>query len=686
MGERLGLRVRFLLFFAALFAGGLAAIGAGLWVGYSRGGGVIDGYVIAGLIGALGLLGATAWVALLFDENVAKPILEIASDLHTRANAEVDAEMNLSAARHLGSLAPAADAINRSLTEMRDAQERVIERETDRLNREKALFEALLRDLAEGVIVATMDHRVMLYNRVAQAMLGNLGLDRPLTGFLRPEPLGHALDRLSAKLSRGQVALESFLAATADGERFLLARVGPVLRDEEQIGYVLIFHDATEDMVAHADRDHLFNELLEGARRPAAAIGTVLGLLQADAEMDPELRVTFNASMQEEIDRLIGCLQEMAARNEAILTRHWPMSDVSSDDIFDGLKARGIAPLEVRGEPHFLSCDGFAVLEILASVISGLAESGTREGLTLAAEPRDGEIWLAVGWRGEEVPDGLLDQWLKEPLSESYGRYSGRDALAGHRTDMWSEVTADGHRIVLPLNTAEAPELAPADARPEFYDFNLPSADAAGDLADRPLSELRFVVFDTETTGLSPRGGDEIVQIAGVRIVNGRILRGEIFDTLVNPGRRIPEASTAVHKIDDSMVVDAPDIVEAGRKFHEFCEGSVLVAHNAPFDLAFLRLKQEVIGRKFDQPALCTVLLSASLFSHTGQHTLDALVDRFGVELPTELRHTALGDAVATAEVFRQMLDVMASAGITTLGEAIAASREMTKIRKAQNY
>ncbi|MEH6361843.1 MAG: exonuclease domain-containing protein, partial [Amylibacter sp.] len=110
------------------------------------------------------------------------------------------------------------------------------------------------------------------------------------------------------------------------------------------------------------------------------------------------------------------------------------------------------------------------------------------------------------------------------------------------------------------------------------------------------------------------------------------------------------------------------------------------VAHNAPFDLAFLRLKEKQIGRQFSHPVLCTVLLSAAMFDHTGAHTLDDLAGRFGVSIRPELRHTALGDAVATAEVFQQMLQVMQSEGIATLRQAIEAEKRMTQIRRAQNY
>ena len=684
MRERFGLRLRFALFFAALGVGGVAILIGALWLGFNRNGGPMDGYVLAGLAAGFGILGLTAWIGYLFDENVARPILGLASDLNTRARADVGAEIDEEQARYLGALAPAARAIHEALSEAREAQERAVARETDRLAREKALFEALLRDLAEGVVVVTPDNRLMLFNRAAEDLLGGLGLDRPLGAYIRLDPLSHAIERLDKNLARGHSEAESFLVPTADGERFLLGRVSPVLSGDDRLGHVLIFHDATEDLQAHADRDHLFNTLMEDVRRPAAAIGAVLDVLQSDADIPPKTRATFDAAMNEELSRLFNCLRDMDARHGKITTRHWPMSKVAADDIFEGLKARIDLPLQTDGGAHFLRCDGFAIMEVMARVVQGLSQEGGRDGFALRAERHGNEVWLSLQWQGAEVRESDLDAWLKQPLSESYGAYSGRDVLEGHRTEIWSETGGYGHRIVLPLEASGAPALASEDVRPEFYDFNLPTN--VGEVAERKLADLSFVVFDTETTGLAPSGGDKIVQIAGVRIVNGRILRGEVFNTLVNPGCAIPPASTKVHGISDDMVTEAPDIVSAGQAFHRYCEGGVLVAHNAPFDMAFLRRDESLIGQQFDHPVLCTVLLSAALYEHTGEHTLDALAERFGVTIPPELRHTALGDAMATAEVFLQMIGVMQAAGIDTLGDAISAGQRMTKIRKAQDY
>ena len=686
MKERIGLRLRFALFFAALFLGGTAAILGGLWVGYSRVGGAADGYVIAGVIGIFALLGVTTWVSFLFDEYVAKPILALTSDLNTRAQATVDQQIDEQPARYLGALAPAANAINDALTELRQKQELAIARATSNIGRDRALFEALLHDLAEGVVVVTPNQRVMLFNRVAQELLSKLGLDRMLSSCLQVEPLDHALVRLAARLDADPAAVESFLASTKDGEKFLLGRVGSISADGEQIGYVLIFHDTTEELTAHREQDHLFNILLEGTRRPVAAVSAVLDVLQTDAEMPPDMRVTLNASMQEEIDRLISRLQDISVRHDTSVVRHWPMSRVSTNDVYYGLSARNITALSLKGEDHFMTCDAFAVVEILSSMLRRLAESGTRSAFLFQAWQEETEIRIGICWSGEEVTDGQLENWLQRPLSPVYGQFTGRDALKTHRTDVWAEQSGEGYRLVLPLSAAAAPELRPSDERPEFYDFNLPETGQEAGLDDKQLTKLPFVVFDTETTGLSPRGGDEIVQIAGVRIVNGRILRGDVFNTLVDPKRSIPAASSAVHGITDEMVRGASDIASAGQAFHDFCEGSVLVAHNAPFDLAFLHLKEDRIGHRFDHPVLCTVLLSAAMFGHTGLHTLDALAERFGVELPEDVRHTALGDALATAEVFIQLLEIMAAANIITLGEAKEAARQMTKIRRNQKY
>jgi DNA polymerase III subunit epsilon len=159
-----------------------------------------------------------------------------------------------------------------------------------------------------------------------------------------------------------------------------------------------------------------------------------------------------------------------------------------------------------------------------------------------------------------------------------------------------------------------------------------------------------------------------------VRIVNGRLLRNEVFERLVDPGRPLNPASARVHRIDAAALGGQPKIGEVLPAFHRFCEDTVLVAHNAAFDMRFLELKRAATGVHFDQPVLDTLLLSALVHPGLEDHRLEAIGERLGVGLIG--RHTALGDALLTGEIFLKLLPLLAERGIVTLSQALDASRE----------
>ena len=221
--------------------------------------------------------------------------------------------------------------------------------------------------------------------------------------------------------------------------------------------------------------------------------------------------------------------------------------------------------------------------------------------------------------------------------------------------------------------------MAPDAARPLVYDFDLLDKETSDNLNQTALRDLTFVVFDSETTGLDPVS-DEVVQLGAVRVVNGKIVQGEVFNTLVNPGRPIPPGSTAVHQVSDAMVLDAPLFDAVCRDFHRFCENAVIIAHNAPFDMAFLRRQSKGTKISFDHPILDTVHLSAVVFGGSAEHTLDALCERLQVEIPVEVRHTALGDALATAEALVAMIPVLEGRGLTTFADVRAEVQKHNRI------
>lgn len=240
---------------------------------------------------------------------------------------------------------------------------------------------------------------------------------------------------------------------------------------------------------------------------------------------------------------------------------------------------------------------------------------------------------------------------------------------------------AKGYMLI--LDDVQA-EFAPDASRPVVYDFDLLDAPAPKAIEDTPLRDLTYTVFDSETTGFLPHK-DDVVQIGAVRVVNGKMVAGEVVDQLVNPGRPIPPNTTKVHGISDDMVQGAPDPVTACRDFHDFARGSVLVAHNAPFDVAFMRRYGKRAGVEWDHPVLDTVLLSAVLFGASETHTLDALCDRLGITIPPELRHTALGDADATAKVLCKLLPMLESRGFTTFGQVIEQTRKHGRLLEDLN-
>ncbi len=226
-----------------------------------------------------------------------------------------------------------------------------------------------------------------------------------------------------------------------------------------------------------------------------------------------------------------------------------------------------------------------------------------------------------------------------------------------------------------PIGEPVEAEPAPARAapRPVVYDFRLLDLDAHAPGAGDDLRSLAYTVLDTETTGLDPRGGDTIVSMGAVRVDRARVREDDTFDRLVDPGRRIPAVATSVHGITNEMVAGRSPLPDVLKDIARFADDTVLVGHDIAFDLAFLRPVEEAAGAQMPARVLDILLLSAVLHPADGEnHSLDALARRYSI--PVLGRHTALGDALVTAEILVAMIDELAAAGIVTYGEAVQAA------------
>jgi len=151
-------------------------------------------------------------------------------------------------------------------------------------------------------------------------------------------------------------------------------------------------------------------------------------------------------------------------------------------------------------------------------------------------------------------------------------------------------------------------------------------------------------------------------------------LQGETFESLVDPRRAVSAESIAVHGITADLLAGQPTIDVVLPRFARFAEDPVLVGHNAAFDMRFLQLKEERTGVKFRQPVLDTLLLAAVVHPDAPSQALEDVAQRMGIAVIG--RHTALGDALATAEVFLRLIPLLAAQGIHTLGQARAASEK----------
>jgi len=197
---------------------------------------------------------------------------------------------------------------------------------------------------------------------------------------------------------------------------------------------------------------------------------------------------------------------------------------------------------------------------------------------------------------------------------------------------------------------------------------------------NKPITETEFVIFDTETTGLNVKRGDRIVSISGVRLKEDRIDLSDVFHEIVNPNRDIPSASTIVHEILPRMVNGKPTIEKVLPDFIKYIGASVLVAHHEWLDMSFLnREMARLYGIPVQNIVLDTVVLDHVLIAKRTpasmtatmkvDSTLSAVAERYHVTV--EELHSSFWDALATAQIFQQMIKEVQRLGILRLRDLL---------------
>ncbi|MCM8796082.1 MAG: exonuclease domain-containing protein [Candidatus Omnitrophica bacterium] len=187
---------------------------------------------------------------------------------------------------------------------------------------------------------------------------------------------------------------------------------------------------------------------------------------------------------------------------------------------------------------------------------------------------------------------------------------------------------------------------------------------------DRNLEEIEFTIFDTETTGLDPKSGDRIIEIAAIRFKGTQNL--QTFQSLINPGRQISEGAFSVHHINEEMLKDAPTAKEVLPQFLEFIHDTCLASYNAGFDLGFLNNELKIIGRKElrDFVVVDVLKMARRLLPGLGRYALVCVAEKLGIGLTQ--KHRALADVELTLEVFNKLKNNLLEKGIVDFNNFIS--------------
>jgi len=664
-----------------------------------------------GLLIMIGLVGAGAAAVLMksfAQDSIAAPAL-LADEIGLLVGTDPSRRLKPSGSPELQRIAEAVNSLADQRQSLQDDVESRIREARLSVEEERNRLAALMSELNQSVVVCNLDGRILLYNNRARLQFKALsdapsaagggeiiGLGRSIYLVFERNLIVHALESIQERIRRqSSQPMANFVTTTRAGQ-LLRVQMAPVMSTTEGdadgtvSGFVLMLDNITRNFESETRRDQLLNSVTEGSRSSLANLRAAAEMLEYP-DLDVDLKDRFLKVIRDEVQAMSGRLEETANAFADSLKTRWPLDDMHGADLIAAAQRRiekklGLpTKLEDVDPAVWVKVDSFSLLQAISYLASRLSDEFEVREVRFRLSSAGRLAHLDLIWSGQAMSTETVMSWELEPMSFA-GESSPltvRDVIARHDGEIWLQREKTQHRAffrlllpsALPQEEVVAAAYLKGDSRPEYYDFDLfKQTEVSHELDDRLLSELAFTVFDTETTGLNPSEGDEIIQIGATRIVNGKLLRSESFDQLVDPLRELPEASTKIHGITPEMLVGQPPMTKVLPAFHAFAADTVLVAHNAAFDMRFLQMKEQSTGIRFEQPVLDTLLLSAVIHPSQASHRLEAISERMGVNIMG--RHTAIGDAIVTGEVFLRMIPLLAEMGIRTLGEARRASEK----------
>ncbi|AKU11234.1 DNA polymerase III, epsilon subunit [Azoarcus sp. CIB] len=637
-------------------------------------------------------------------------LLRMEEHLKLMLGANREFRVKLEGPPEVQALAHAVNVLAQQRDELLQDVEAQIAQAKHSVEEEKNRLAALMSELTQSVVVCNLDGRILLYNHRARqqfralsdtpAVAGGgelIGLGRSIYAVFERNLVNHALESIQHRLRRSAAQPVANFVTTTRAGQLLRAQMAPVLSVEQEeggeraiTGFILMLDNITRTFETESKRDQMLHTLTEGNRAALANVRAAADMLEYP-DLQEELRERFRTVIRDEVRAMSTRLDDTANEFADSLKVRWPLEEMLGADLIAAAQRRieNVVKLPTKleevDETLWVKVDSFSLLQALTYLANRLSDEFEVREVRFRLSAAGRLVHLDLIWSGQAMSTETVMSWELEPMrfADENSPLTVRDVIERHDGEMWLEREKVRHRAffrillpaAMPQEQLDEATILKGESRPEYYDFDLFNwSDKSRALDDRLLSELTYTVFDTETTGLNPSQGDEIIQIGATRIVNGKLLRQESFEQLVDPCRYLSPESVQIHGITQEMVKNQPTIEAVLPAFHAFAEDTVLIAHNAAFDMRFLQLKEEATGIRFDQPVLDTLLLSAVIHPNQESHRLEAIAER--LNLPILGRHTALGDAIVTAEVFLKMIPLLAAMGIRTLRQAREAAEK----------
>jgi len=606
-----------------------------------------------------------------------------------------------------------ADIINEGAQRFESLQNKTdqkIEKIKIRAEEEKNMLAMFLSNLPEGILICNMEGQILFYNKKVKGYLESgfsekteeygagrfIGLGRSVFGVLDKDLIVHALDEIGKNIKNRHPNKTAVFVVVGRAGRMLRVEAAPIFNPENQLnGFILVFEDITDQIESESQVGYLMQSLIISIRTAIASTRAAIEAIIDYPDMNPDQRNTFHIIIHNDSLTLSSILDSTSGNYFARIKSRWPLAQMPAENLFEALKSRLAEQLGIivhvseSGQQNWIKVDSYSFLQSMLFIMKNLKEETGATQFTCKISNDFNYVVIDIYWIGKSIKIDIIRKWEEQQIKigNSALPLKLREVLGHHGAEIWcyscvEDTVCQAYlRLFLPAVHIREPEdvsvmsAVHLESRPEFYDFDLFNQPGQTlELDEIPLADLTFTVFDTETTGLDPKGGDEIISIGAARIVNSRLLQSEVFDQLIDPKRSVPYESVQIHGIRPEMLEGQPTIDKALPLFHAFAEGTILVAHNAAFDMKMLQMKEETTGVRFINPVLDTLLLSAVVHPAQENHSLEAIGKRLGVNIIG--RHTALGDTIATGEIFLKLIPLLIKSGINNLKDARLASQK----------